>query len=492
VRKQNALYQVGRRPTSSGWFALLAGALATSCLVSALVLLWFHATHPAQPYRAPTAIVLVILSALQARFALRLWRRQHTRSLDFAQRSLFWKSLFAGGVLCYVAGLFLGPNPGVGYLFVAGLAIWYTVALAVLVVPPPKFSGWLQRNRNGFLQRFGHALVASLMLSVGAEAVLRLYSLLADDPLPASYVASTLALPPGEHHAGQLVNAEGYWDEEFRRQPRPGVFRIAVLGDGVTLSGSAQTNLLSRVERTVPGIEIYNFGLPAAGPREYAAQLMHTVASYHPDLVLTFFSVGDDVTEEVPLPGMFDWRNLRLYQWSARSGFPRDDTASLVRLPAANTASREEYLSHAAARLDVCRTPISDDLSRRWHDATKYLGEIDEYCRRRGIAAALVVVPSELQVNAQLCETVRRRTGLEAKNVDINLPQRRLVDFAHQRELPVVDLLPPLRAASGTLYARNQHHWNERGHAVAAEALGRWIKHRYGSQLGATTHAALP
>jgi hypothetical protein len=491
VRKQNIFSATGGHSARPSWLVLFLAAVAVSCLVCGLLLLWLHATREPQSYRAPTAIVLIALAAVQTRFMLKLWQRGTFDQIDPARRRLFFKSLFAGGVLSYIASLLLGPDPSVAYLFAAALGTWHTATLWLIVVPPVQVADWLSRARGGIVERFGQGLVVGLSLSVAAEGILRLYALLADDPLPATYVASTLTLPPGESIGGQLVNAQGYWDDEFKYQPRPGVFRIAVLGDGVTLSGSAQTNLLVRLEQSVPGIEVYNFSLPSAGPREYAAQLMHKVAEYQPELVLTFFSIGDDVTEEVPLPGMFDWRNLRLYQWSARGVLPRGESNASIPLMPAAAASREEFLAAMAAQLDVCRTPISGELGHRWREATGYLGDIDEFCRQREIAQALVIVPSELQVDGQLCETLRRRAGVSAKGVDIELPQRRLADFAQERQLPVVDLLPPLRAAAGTLYLRNQKHWNDRGHAVAADALGRWIEHRYASQLGATTHAAL-
>ena len=118
---------------------------------------------------------------------------------------------------------------------------------------------------------------------------------------------------------GQVVNRLGYWGSEFESSPQPGVFRIAAVGDGVMLSGTAETNFLAQLRRRMPHVEVYNFGIPEAGPREYAAQVACDVANYQPNLVLAFVSVRDDVTQELPVPSYFEWQGLGLYQLGLRA-----------------------------------------------------------------------------------------------------------------------------------------------------------------------------
>jgi hypothetical protein len=453
-------------------------------------LLWLHA-QDGQPQigRAPAALLLILLGAAQIQLAMSAREPRSRRPQTVGL--MFWKWLFVGTVVCYLAGLALGSQRGGVYFFCAALACWYTTLLWLVV----HGSSWLlapaAAARRSVWHRLGSTVLASMTLAVGAEALLRLYALVADDRLDVAYVAKVHALPPGEHVRGRLVNRLGYWDKEFRPQPRAGVFRIAVLGDAVTLSGTAETNYLTRVERSLPGIEIYNFGLPDAGPREYAAQLMHEVAAYRPELVLTFVSIGDDVTHELPLPGAFDWRNLRLYQWSTRSAARSQQAQATLRVDHPVELSREEYLSSLSPKLAVCRTPIDEKMSGRWHDTLGYLDDIQRFCGERGIAAALVVVPSEFQLNPALCETLRRRSGLEPGQVDVELPQRRLADFAQERGMAMLDLLPSLRAEEDVVYERNDCQWNERGHELTANLLRRWIEQRYGTLIANNMQASL-
>jgi hypothetical protein len=317
----------------------------------------------------------------------------------------------------------------------------------------------------------------------------RTYGLLTGGNLSGAYAARRRVLPPGHAYAGRRVNAQGYWDDDFSLAPRPGVFRIAALGDAMVLCGAAGTNYLDQVERRVPNVEIYNFGIPQVGPREYAAQLAHEVLAYQPDMVLTFISIGDDIAQPTPAPGPFDWRGLGIYQLGICTLRPSGELAAPL-LDARFVNDREGFLHAAAARLTVCRTPIDGAMRDRWQETLFHLDQIVRICRDQEIATALVLVPGEFQVCSPLCESLRRNAGYDSNQLDLELPQRRLTEFADQRQIPVLDLLPHLRASTAHPYERNDYRWNDSGNAIAADVVGGWLQRRYGAQLAAAAHAA--
>jgi hypothetical protein len=489
VRSNSVLAVWGDRFERLRVAPLSMAAIAALCLLSGLWLLRLHAQRiDPQAYRAPAAVLLILLGAAQLRCVRHAWGSRSV-PLRRCQRLLFLKWIFAGAVLCYVAGLVLGPDPSIGYLFCAAVAGWYTIGLWLLIDKPALLTHMSQDHARRMLGRTNHAAFAGICAVVAAESIVRLYSLVAGDPLPETYVAKLHALPPGQEFRGRQVNTLGYWDKEFKPEPRPGIFRIAVLGDGVTLSGTPETNCLAQIERRVPGVEIYNFGIPQAGPREYSAQLAHDVARFRPDLVLTFFSVGDDLTEELPLPGWFDWRGLRMYQLGARSSsLGERSTAAEQPLE----CSREAYLRRCASHLAVCRTPIDEAMSDRWQETTSYLAQMAHFCRRQQTPLALVVVPGPFQVNATLCDALRRQAGYEPGQVDLHLPQRRLAALAAEQGLPVVDLLPYFESSGAGLYERYQAHWNDEGNQLAADIVGRWIEQHFRTQIASARHAANP
>ena len=63
------------------------------------------------------------------------------------------------------------------------------------------------------------------------------------------------------------------------------------------------------------------------------------------------------------------------------------------------------------------------------------------------------------------------------EEVDIDLPQRRLIEFCEQAGIRCMDLLPAFRARSTeeSLYALRNTHWNEAGIRVAAELVRSYL-----------------
>ncbi len=269
--------------------------------------------------------------------------------------------------------------------------------------------------------------------------------------------------------------------------PRPGRYRVAVLGGSQTLSGTAATNCLARLEVRVPGIEIYNFGLPRSGLWQYAAQLEQEVVAFRPDLVVVLVSVGQDVTPQPAPPHAFDWRDLRTCRLAAASlGLNKgcdvfaDDGRSA-------SPDFETYLSACSRRIRVCRTPTDDEMEQRWHATRARLTDLVRRCRRRQLDIALVVAPEEFQVSPMVCQAVRRRLGYQPDQLDLELPQRRLARLAEELELPLLDLLPYFRAAGSNAFARQHDQWNDEGNQVASEAIGGWLQARFGATILAQT-----
>ena len=94
---------------------------------------------------------------------------------------------------------------------------------------------------------------------------------------------------------------------------------------------------------------------------------------------------------------------------------------------------------------------------------------------------ALALMPSVLQVNAalraatvaRLSASVRYR-GLSSAEIDPDLPNTLLREYARTRGIPLVDLTPAFvaeSAAAEPLYKLSDNHWTPRGNRVAARLL---------------------
>ncbi len=491
-------------------------------------LLYRHfASDAARPHRALAGWALVAVALVQCRLAHVAWRREAKHpgctttssavqpgcyTHRFGLRSSYWRWFLLGPVVCYLAMLMLGPDRHGRYLFRAAIGLWYTLMLVPVVMPEVLAGRWCAWARWRPLRQVARAAFLLLLVGVSGELGLRLYGSLSGDPLDATVLAQQCLLSPGSDLGGRRVNRLGYWDDEFQIERRPGVMRVAVIGDEVTLSGSHESNFLTRVERSLPGVEIYNFGLPHSGPREYTAILTSQVLAFQPDLVLTCISVADDVTGRLPTPSQFDWQRLYVVQF-ARRAFGREtlqqscaalmesrtskieDRTSNIQLASASfdvgcsmfdvgcsahchPAPEETYLQVTAAQLAVCRSPLDDRMRRRWQETFAHLNELAAICRRNHIATALVVAPSVLQLDARLRDTLCRRAGYRAGEVDVQLPQRQLSQFAQEHGLPLIDLLPHFRLPDQPTFASSGCQWNDLGNQVAADALAAWLRQR--------------
>ncbi len=131
-----------------------------------------------------------------------------------------------------------------------------------------------------------------------------------------------------------------------------------------------------------------------------------------------------------------------------------------------------------AGQLAVCRSPLDERMRRRWQETFAHLEELAAVCRRNQIAAAIVVAPSVPQLDARLRDKLSRRAGYRAGEVDVQLPQRQLSQFAQEHDLPLIDLLPHLAQRHEAAFVPSSRQWSDLGNEVAAEALAAWLERR--------------
>jgi len=466
-------------------------ALAVASAAAGGDLLARHYLGPRREYQAISGWLLAVLAIVQIGLAWLAWRDRLPMPPTVWLRSR-WPLLFAGPVVCYLLVAAAGSDRYVRYLFRPALAGWYTAILAAVVLPGVMDHRWMALFRRREMRIAANALCIVLIVGASAELLLRVAAGLRGEQAHISLAVESCRLPPGKQIGGRTVNSLGYLDDEFLATRSTAVLRVAVLGDEAVLVSTAGDDFLTQLERRWPKLDLLNFAVPGTGPREYVATVRRDVMRFDPDLVLAVISIGDDVTTRLSLPGGFDWRTLQLARvgrsWlgDAANAKPNDDLASTA------ATDREAYLRQAAQRLMVCRTPQDDRLHRRWRDTYDHLTELWQTCRRHNVRLALVLAPSEGQLDPRLRQTLCNRLGWSGDEVDVSLPQRRITAFAREREIAVIDLLPHLRRQGETPFAANGHAWNGRGNRVAAEAIGGWLKAQFPGHLEPAAIATRP
>ena len=215
---------------------------------------------------------------------------------------------------------------------------------------------------------------AALFLAIG-EGSLRLLNAYSPRSLLLPRALDSFRLEPGrEYGAGLRGNHLGYPGPDISIQKPSGVFRVAALGDSFAIGPavSFEDNYLTRLQNTLPEIELLNFGVAGTGPREYLEILQTHARAFAPDLVLVSFFVGNDVTESLAVPRGLDPRQFMLYLAATRGlkvmRQPPQSEQKSDRL-ASSGFSPEQFLEIEARRLEVCRIAPGDGLEKKWNRA---------------------------------------------------------------------------------------------------------------------------
>jgi len=293
------------------------------------------------------------------------------------------------------------------------------------------------------------------------------------------------------HDYGRLwTNSSGYPSREFVRERRRGIARIALLGDSFAVGAVRQdVNFASRIEALRPSVEVYNFGVSAIGPEDYHLILRTEALAFDPDVVMVALFVGNDLTDGRTPSGGFELKD-RALNVAARRGwrllrerFRQHGSAheSLFafrpadnRLQSGYTLSRQTYLETELERLGISRKSLVAAHEEGWLRALSQLRAMRDECRRARVTFAIAIIPDEFQANPALHDELVTLGPVPRADIDLTLPQRRLLDFCRAEGIACLDLLP-LFAGSSDLYLVQDTHWNEKGNLVAAQAIAPWL-----------------
>ncbi|MFQ5512792.1 MAG: SGNH/GDSL hydrolase family protein [Myxococcota bacterium] len=296
---------------------------------------------------------------------------------------------------------------------------------------------------------------------------------------PGAYV------PYGEPEFATMVRHDswGFRSREHPLERVPGKLRIFALGDSFTYGIGVENDetFCARLEQLDSRLEVLNGGVNGYGTSQELLQLKEEGLAFHPDLVLIGFfwnDVGNSYRRPKPA--------FRLEGGVLR--YPPPPDPNEVPPPVRARGGYRKVMRHSYAyrflsdRLKLVRYRVkialgipveaSDMLGTHereaaWELELALLREIDRLARGAGARTLLVLIPDQVQVEPGIWPAGLRREDYEV--------QERMQAFAAAQGIPVIDLLPALRAERGRsrvpLYYRKDRHLNARGHEVAARTI---------------------
>jgi lysophospholipase L1-like esterase len=329
-------------------------------------------------------------------------------------------------------------------------------------------------------------LVAVLVPIFAAEVVLRPFAKL--DPLTTLYRPDPelgWKQQPGTHTwagASITINDKGLRGRELPYARPAGTLRILWLGDSVLVGDKVPDDdrifaelVARRLATSLPeAVESVNAGVSGYSPWQEAAYLEKEGLRYAPDLIAVVF-VLNDVTERLELTRFGGhWEGWQLgHTSSSRLAhlLRQSGIVYFVRKLERRLRFGADTQKGARAKelLDVrslVERPDDPRVQEAWRAALADLGRILEIGRARGIPVALVAAPFTFQLEEPALPPA---------------PQETLARWAREHGVPLLDLLPPLRAlvshdglAPSDLFI-DHCHFTVAGHERVAQLVADWL-----------------
>jgi hypothetical protein len=286
------------------------------------------------------------------------------------------------------------------------------------------------------------------------------------------------------------------------------VIRILSLGDSFAVylrdkhenyNNFLQQKFLAIGKRNV---EIVDAGMEAIGPGYYWHILHKYGDSFKPDLVLSGFFIGNDFQEAtffvvignyIREPKDLTKRYLRYYQfhhwrlyWFLKYKYIRyreteRKQQELKKLPPqkVGTFSRDTFLEVERENSWIFDKSNRKRLVKKWHECSPLILKMKNWCNQRKIKLVVAIFPSQFQVDPKLRNTVLDKyKNIAGKNLDLNYPDKLIVNFCRAHDINCLDLLGPFQEEGQTrrLYALRDTHWNEAGNRLAADLIFNYLE----------------
>lgn len=493
------------------WFARVLGGALFAAGVGCLYGGWRHFVLASQgdlyaDFHRAAAVLLIAAGLLIVLSGLRLGLCPSLcQPYPFLTLGRFWRWLLVGllGIFC-VLGLWMPGQDLARYPCRGACAFWFALLLLPFLIPDALVQRLVAWSQTRWFKLLDLAVGNLVLLAILLELGLRGLALWTGQDALLFNRTTGYRLKPGVYENGLRANSLGFADEEWTKQKRSGVVRIAALGDSFS-AGTAvayKENYLTRLETELGNVDVCNFGVCGTGPREYEQLLKTLVWDYQPDLVLVPIFIGNDITEWIATPELLKFhpdalcievlarRTYRLLREQWRQSAEGQSTD--YRMGRGPQFSERTYLELTAGRLVVCRKQGTRTDEERWDKVRHHLERLIADCRGHHVPVVVVLIPDEFQVNDDLRQKALSVRGWSASDLDLLLAQRRLAEFCRQHAVPCLDLHPRMAEQGATAHLRNDGHWNVHGHHVAANTIAGWLQAEFPERFQSQASARVP
>ena len=371
------------------------------------------------------------------------------------------------------------------------------------------------RTRKGCLARLVAIGIGLALALLAAEALVRLFT---DELLPHpngprySFVHDDvigLRLNPGfeghwslydEFDVPVRISSKGCRDREFGPK-EPGTVRILCLGDsycfgyGVRVEDAYPKVLEKLLADDAKRVEVLNAGASSYGTLHMIEVLKRTREWFEPDIVLASFFFANDLYDIAKFPEQDVRGGIVLSRHFAdtvdrsawlRFCFEWSDLALLIERARFNASSPQKLgevprPEDGAPGLALLRKPEDTPSSAtRWRPFEEALADLKRETEKAGAKLVLFSIPQEYQTRTARWDQLRAEGKIpgDVGAYDLDLVGRTVGAICAKERVAFLDLVPGFRARrpeSSRFFPVNRH-FNESGHALAAELIAAFLR----------------
>ena len=323
----------------------------------------------------------------------------------------------------------------------------------------------------------------------------------ANEHLGWSFVANSRSsiVYPDEVNQIITINEQGFRDTDFDLITASK--KIMVLGDSFVSNISVDDGevFTEVMEAQLENTTVMNFGVNGFGQVQELLLLEKWAPQIQPDLIIQMVYLRNDFKDNVKADNWLypkPTAQINLDNKIAIVAAPEDAIAKAVKKQQNKGLLERAHLYHFVRRrigniramkdgkntkfkppeVDICAIQPTEDVQIQFHVLQQLLVKTQEKAEAMDIPIVFVIAPSIGQVQDVSWETITAYdTTIELER---SLPNTRLMEFAKQNDLQMLDLLPMLREANteeNLLYNQFEQHWTARGNALVAQAILEFI-----------------
>lgn len=308
-----------------------------------------------------------------------------------------------------------------------------------------------------------------------------------------SYIPNCVSrFTTAEWNTAVTINSAGLRDDEITPKTEH-EFRILMLGDSFTWGyGVEQEQTFSELlqqQLQLQGINVINAGATSYSPILEYLFLKNKGLQFQPDMVILNFDLSDlqdDYLREKK--AQFQEEELIAVYNPEKDGFgynlrKRIQITNLINsifvwidktLPPPTEIDARLISDIRYDRYGLTREQALEQEEEHWERTFSYITKIAELCEENNITFVLSTYPYGHQISNQEWVTGRHNAGLLREEKYSDRAEKKIEQYAKEQHILLISMFTGFRLAEqqrAPLYFSYDGHFNQEGHAVAAEIL---------------------